>query len=75
MVVIPVKFSVGGPDVRGKPVVYGVGVKDICSYFVCPFQVFVTVVIPVPVNSLPAMVAFLRANPDETTSTLSFFFR
>ena len=73
MVVVPLKFSVGGPDVRGKPVVYGVGVKDICCYFVSPFQVLVTVVIPVPVDGLPAMVAFLRANPDESTSTLSVF--
>ena len=73
MVVVPLKFSVSRPDIRGEPVVYGVGVEDISRYLACPFQVLVTVVIPIPVDGLPAVVTFLRANPDEATSAPGIF--
>ena len=73
MVVVPFEFSVGCPDVCCQPIVYRVGIENVGSHFVCPFQVFVAMIVSVSVDGLPSVVAFLGANADETASFLSLF--
>lgn len=72
MVIVPFELSVGSPDVRGEPIVYRVGIEDIRCYLVGPFQMFVAVIIPVPMDGLPTMITFLCTDADKATCSLGF---
>ena len=65
MVIVKTEFAVGCPDICRLPVINGISIENVITYFRGPAVIVVHLILPVQMDAAPTVKTLLRTNAYE----------